>query len=262
MPSKNHYDVLEVAPTAPPDEIKRAFRAQIALYHPDKVQHLGKEFQEMAAGRAAALTEAYRVLSNVTQRADYDRALAAAPHSAASPASVSTPPSPSPSSPPEPEASRASPFIRERAGADQILRKAALEKIRRALALAATDYDETPVRGFDIALAPKPKMFGGGKRPRVLGRFVEPVDAAAVADSWSMALKGLPSPKEETCVFLLGSTVAAARVLADAIAEQRRKYPTAKLTIIPMDVRTWDAHVPVDAPVVCKDLLKCLRGGN
>ena len=56
--SKNHYEVLEVAPTAPADEIKRAFRAQIALYHPDKVHHLGKEFQEMAAGRATALTEA------------------------------------------------------------------------------------------------------------------------------------------------------------------------------------------------------------
>ena len=262
MPSKSHYDVLEVARTAPPDEIKRAFRAQIALYHPDKVQHLGKEFQEMAAGRAAALTEAYRVLSNEAQRADYDRALAAAPHSAASPDSPSTAPSPSPSSPPEAEPVRASPFIRERAGADQILRKATLDKIRRALALAASDYDETQVRGFDIALTPKPKMFGGGKRPRVLGRFVEPVGAASVAESWSLALKGIPSSKDEICVFLLGSTMAPPRELADAIAEQRRRHPTAKLTIIPMDVRTWDAHVPVDAPAICRDLLKCLRGGN
>ena len=31
------------------DEIKRAFRQQIARYHPDKVQHLGKEFQALAA---------------------------------------------------------------------------------------------------------------------------------------------------------------------------------------------------------------------
>jgi curved DNA-binding protein CbpA len=258
VPPKNHYDVLEVAPTAPPDEIKRAFRTQIALYHPDKVQHLGKEFQEMAAGRAAALTEAYRVLSNEAQRADYDRTLAA-PHAAPPPPGSSTAPSPSPSSPPAAEPERASPFTRERAGADQILRKATLDKIRRALALAARDYDETTVRGFDIALAPKPKMFGV-KRTRVLGRFVDPVDAAAVADSWSLALRSMP--KDEACVFLIGSTVAPARELADAIAEQRRKHPTAKLTIIPMDVRTWDAYVPVDAPAICKDLLKCLKGGN
>ena len=79
--TKSHYDVLDVAPTAPPDEIKRAFRAQIARYHPDKVQHLGKEFQEMAAGRAAELTEAYRVLSNEAQRAEYDRVRSLAPSS-------------------------------------------------------------------------------------------------------------------------------------------------------------------------------------
>ena len=35
---------------APADEIKKAFRREIARYHPDKVQHLGQEFQEMAVG--------------------------------------------------------------------------------------------------------------------------------------------------------------------------------------------------------------------
>jgi hypothetical protein len=105
-------------------------------------------------------------------------------------------------------------------------------------------------------------MFGGGKRPRVLGRFVEPVDAAAVADSWSLAVKLISSPADEICVFLLGSSVAPARELGDAIAAQRRKHRTAKLTIIPIDVRTWDAHVPVDVPVVCKNLLTRLKGGN
>ena len=258
--SKSHYEVLEVAPTAPADEIKRAFRAQIALYHPDKVQHLGKEFQEMAAGRATALTEAYRVLSNESQRADYDRALAAAPHSVPPPDPSSSAPPPSPS--PQAEPQRANPFTKERAGADQILRKATLEKIRQALALTGALYDETQVRGFDIALAPKPKMFGGGKRPRILGRFVEPVDAAAVADSWSLAVKWISTPADEICVFLLGSSVAPPRELADAIAQQRRKHRTAKLIIIPIDLRSWDAHVPVDVPGVCKDLLTRLKSGN
>jgi curved DNA-binding protein CbpA len=261
--SKTHYDVLEVAPTAPADEIKRAFRAQIALYHPDKVHHLGKEFKEMAAGRAIALTEAYRVLSNESQRADYDRTLGAALHSvppAPPPAASSSAPSPSPS--PQAEPQRASRFTKERAGADQILRKATLEKIRQALALTGAGYDETQVPGFDIALAPKPKMFGGGKRPRILGRFVEPVDAAAVADSWSLAVKWIATPADEVCVFLLGSTVAPPRELADAIAEQRRKHRNAKLTVIPIDVRSWDAHVPVDVPEVCKNLLTRLKSGN
>ncbi len=71
---KDYYQLLEIAASASADEIKRAFRSQIAKYHPDKVHHLGKEFQDMAADRAAELTEAYRILSDAGRRAEYDRA--------------------------------------------------------------------------------------------------------------------------------------------------------------------------------------------
>jgi curved DNA-binding protein CbpA len=263
--SKNHYDVLEVVPTAPADEIKRAFRAQIARYHPDKVQHLGREFQEMAAGRAAELTEAYRVLSSESQRADYDRSLAAAPHSAppspaAAAAAANPSAAPSPAPPPQAEP-RARGFTSERTGRDQFVRRATFDKIRQALALAGTVYEETAVAGFDIGLVAKAKLFGP-KRPRLLGRFIEPVDGAAVAAAWSQAAKWAASANDEVCVLLLGSTVAPARELAEAIAVQRRRNPDAKLTIIPIDVRTWDAHIPLDAPGVCKDLLTRLKSGN
>ena len=53
--------------------MKRAFRLQIARYHPDKVQHLGQEFQAMAAERAAELTEAYRVRTDDGRRAEQRR---------------------------------------------------------------------------------------------------------------------------------------------------------------------------------------------
>jgi curved DNA-binding protein CbpA len=262
--TKSHYDVLEVAPTAPADEIKRAFREQIARYHPDKVQHLGKEFQEMAAGRAAELTEAYRVLSNEAQRAEYDRGLAvsgpAAPPAATQNSAIATEPPP-----PAPKAETPGPspaYAKERASRDQFVRRATVERIRQAFGLVGGDYHEENVRGFDIAFVPKPKLFGGGKRPRLFGRFIEPVDGAAVADAWSMAVKGMSSINDEVCVLLVGSSVAPARELADAIAEQRRKNRNAKVTLIPVDVRTWDAHMPVDAPVVCKDLLTRLKAGN
>ena len=263
--TKNHYDVLEIAPTAPADEIKRAFRAQIARYHPDKLQHLGKEFQDMAAGRAAELTEAYRVLSNDAQRAEYDRVLSVAPPSPPPPPAAYQSPSTASAPPPSPEAEAPRPstaYTKERASRDQFVRKATVEKIRQALALLGSDYTETQVRGFDVALVPKPKLFGGGKRPRLLGRFIEPVDATAVADAWSMAAKWISSPNDEICVLLLGSPVAPPRELAEAIAEQRSKNRTAKLTIIPIDVRNWDAHIPVDAPGVCRDLLARLKAGK
>src|ERR1043166_10342065 len=90
--------MLSLPPDAPSDEIKKAFRREIARYHPDKVQHLGKEFQDMAAGIAADLTEAYRILMDPALRAAYDGELkgsggAAAPPPAA-PARTAPPPRP------------------------------------------------------------------------------------------------------------------------------------------------------------------------
>ena len=70
-----YYDTLGIAPTASADEIKRAFRREIARYHPDKVQHLGQEFQEIAADKAAGLTQAYKTLSDASARVDYDAQL-------------------------------------------------------------------------------------------------------------------------------------------------------------------------------------------
>ena len=91
MAYKTHYEQLELQPSASADEIKKSFRALIARYHPDKVQHLGKEFQEMAAGRAADLTEAYRILSDPGRRAEYDRTLDAEPPTQPAPAPAPTP---------------------------------------------------------------------------------------------------------------------------------------------------------------------------
>ena len=72
---KNYYELLEISRDAPADEVKKSFRAQIAKYHPDKVQHLGPEFQEMASGIAADLTEAYRILMDPALRAKYNEDL-------------------------------------------------------------------------------------------------------------------------------------------------------------------------------------------
>jgi hypothetical protein len=263
--TKSHYELLQVAPTASADEIKRAFRLQIARYHPDKVEHLGKEFRDMAADRATDLTEAYRVLSDDAERAKYDRMLgggAASPPSQPA-AAAGTPPT-GPESPTPPQAGTPRPrttYTKERASRDHLVRKVTVQRIRKALALAGTDYNETPIRGFDIALVPKPKMFGA-ELPRLLARFIEPVDAAAVADAWSLAMKAVPSVKDTVCVLLLGSSLAPQRELAQAIAEQRRANRAARVTLIPIDVRTWDAHMPLDAPVVCRDLLTRLKAGN
>jgi hypothetical protein len=63
------------------------------------------------------------------------------------------------------------------------------------------------------------------------------------------------------CVFLVGDGLAPASELGKAIAEQRRTSRTAKVTLIPMDGGTWDAHMPTDAPAIAKSVLARLKGG-
>jgi curved DNA-binding protein CbpA len=266
---KSYYDLLELPPTSSPEEVKKAFRSQIARYHPDKVQHLGKEFQAMAAERAAELTEAYRILSDPGRRAEYDRTLGAAP---AAPASA-PPPAPH-AEPPVPATSQSSAgggashqaesqaggaFTQERATRDEWFLKATVARFRQALELVGGDYDAAQVRGFEIACVPKSKMFGK-KGPRLLGRFVSRIDGPAVADAWAQAGKW-NAASDEICVFLMGTSLAPARELAGAIAEQRKKSRS-KVTLIPVDARDWNAHMPTDAPTVAKTLLARLRSGT
>jgi len=266
---KNYYQLLEIASTAPADEVKRAFRLQIARYHPDKVQHLGKEFQAMAADRAAELTEAYRILSDEGRRAEYDRTFAEtgahAPPTppAAGPAAADGAPPP-PSAPPtkEPEPQTGPQFRQERASRDEFVRKATVGRVRQALQAVDAGYDETELSGFDMACVPKSKLFGRSKNPRLLGRFVSRLDREAIAEAWTDAAKWGNTKKEEVCVLLMGTSLAPAGELAGEIADQRRKSRGARLTLIPVDARVWEAHMPLDAPPIAKSLLTKLKRGG
>jgi uncharacterized membrane protein YkvA (DUF1232 family) len=56
------YKILGIERGAPKDEIKTAYKRLAARYHPDKVQHLGKEFQELANKKFVAIQKAYDML--------------------------------------------------------------------------------------------------------------------------------------------------------------------------------------------------------
>jgi curved DNA-binding protein CbpA len=273
---KNYYELLEIPPQASTEEVKRSFRAQIARYHPDKVQHLGKEFQSLAADRAAELTEAYRILSDSGRRAEYDRAFAEA-GATISPVASSEPvtaehqgtadarhePASTPPSPPLQDVPlRGSQFKAERASSDEFVRKATLSRLRQALEAVGGGYEESQLRGFDLALMPKKKLFGSNTNPKLLARFVAALDREAVAAAWLQALKWGDTKKDEVCVLLLGTALAPAGELAGEIADQRRKSRGARLTLIPVDARVWNAHMPLDAPAVAKTLLARLKSGT
>jgi DnaJ-domain-containing protein 1 len=56
------YTLLEVSPHASPEEIKAAYRRAVSRYHPDKVAHLGEEFQDLAHRKFLAIQRAYERL--------------------------------------------------------------------------------------------------------------------------------------------------------------------------------------------------------
>lgn len=56
------YTLLDVSPQASPEEIKAAYKRAVARYHPDKVAHLGREFQELAHRKLLAIQQAYETL--------------------------------------------------------------------------------------------------------------------------------------------------------------------------------------------------------
>jgi hypothetical protein len=251
--------MLDVAPSAPAEEIKRAFRREIAKYHPDKVQHLGREFQEIAAVKAAELTQAYKTLSDESLRADYDAQLKAGETgSGASPS-----PPPPPPSPPEPEPAPPS-GSSHRVGTSDVMRKAAVQRFRHAVSQEFGQCEETPIPGFDLMCAPaKSGFLSRIVPPRLLARVVEEVDAVAVQESWALAMRLRKEDQRDACLFIMGPSVAPPGELGRAINEQRRKPmpPGLKLVVVPVNTRTWSAHIPTDAPAQVRAFLTRLASG-
>ncbi|MBS3806840.1 MAG: TerB family tellurite resistance protein [Bacteroidales bacterium] len=53
------YRILEVEPSATDQEVKKAYRKMANKYHPDKVSHLGEDFQKAANQKFQKVNEAY-----------------------------------------------------------------------------------------------------------------------------------------------------------------------------------------------------------
>ena len=267
---QNFYQLLNIEPTATRDEVKRAFRNEIARYHPDKVQHLAKEFQDMAASRAAALTEAYRTLMDAELRADYDRVHvrpvevqpAVMPSTPRQAPTSAVPPHRTDASPPRSESAGRNSmppprFASELKDRDSFVRIATLDRCRAAIAAELGTIDELPARGFDLDFEVKTKkLFSRNDGHRYAVKIVEIVDKLAVQDAWNAAVK-LSVP---ICVFLMGGRLAPAKELAAAITDARKRtQPGAAISIIPVDLRDWTGHIPADAPSPCRNVLRRLR---
>ena len=261
---KTHYELLGVDPAAPLDDIKHAFRREIARYHPDKVQHLGPEFQEIAASRAAELTAAYRVLLDPEARKEYDVGLARPrpappPAAGASPAPAAGQPA---YAPPDRGATPVPESVRQaRATISEFVKRATLARLRDAVGTAVEDASPVSAAGFDAGYAMKSKggLFKKAEPPvRLVARLVPQVDSAALRESWPMALKAA-EPGSTLCVLLIGSGVASAGELSSAVTELRRKTRKAGPVFVPVDFRDWDALFPPDTPALVRSVVQRLK---
>ncbi len=261
---KTYYELLEVPPDAPTARIRQAFRQMIARCHPDKVQHLGAEFQELAQVKSAELTTAYKTLIDPARRAEYDQTLWGEGGPVSRPVDR---PSPAPSSSPffggpdaDSERSDAS-FQAVRSGRDALLRRAALAHVDRLFGQAFTASERVAAPGFDLSCLCRPRLFERSRsRPWLLAKFVSRLDGRTVREVWAHAVRANAAQKANVSVFVLAGEVAPQTELAEAIASNRQLADSGRrITIIPIDVRDWRAFVPGDADPAVRSLAARLR---
>lgn len=58
-PEKRYMSIFGLQENVSEDEIKKRYRELMSQYHPDKVQHLGREFQQMAEEKTREIQKAY-----------------------------------------------------------------------------------------------------------------------------------------------------------------------------------------------------------
>ena len=268
---KTHYELLGLDPSAGADAIKKAFRREIARYHPDKVIHLGAEFQEMAATRAAELTVAYKTLTDPALREEYDASIGAggalAPVTAAAharpAAEASTPPPPPP---PEPERKTPLPptgskgrFAAERADRDLILKRAVATRVLAVVESLYGKVDTPTVRGFDVAMVPlaKPRFLGTAP-PRVLIKLVDLADGQAITEAFAAASRSrLHLGKSPVIVLLFSRKIAGQAEItkANEMNARQRKAPGApdEVAVVVVDIADWSCRLPPNcSPAVHK----------
>ena len=264
-----YYELLGISSTASADEIKSAFRREIARYHPDKLQHLGDEFQGIAAIRSAELTEAYKTLTDGTKRADYDARFRSEEerHAAASMTGVhADTAAPSPQWPAGDRVSDSpspleSPTAVVRTGVSHLVKKAAMMRLRAALHAEFGSCEEAAVPGFDIVCAPAKGRFWRALPPRLYVRFVRYVDSGAVTEACELAGRVGLRDGREICVFLVAPHVAPEAALTAVMTRETRKSRTAgvTLTCVPINTRSWAAQVPNGAPAAVRSLIARLK---
>jgi len=151
-------------------------------------------------------------------------------------------------------------FHQDRVGANDLVQRATVMRFRTALTSEFGSWTDFPLHGFQVTCIPKAAFWTLKLPPRVVGRFVPQVDGPALSETWDLASRIQKDSQRDTClVFLMGPAIAPAGELAAALKEAMRQPTRTKLVMVPVNTRTWSAHVPNDAPPLVKSLLARLK---
>jgi len=69
MAKRCYYEILEVERTASEADVKKAYRRMAMKFHPDKVHHLGPEYQKDAQEKFRKINEAYEEIRKARRMA-------------------------------------------------------------------------------------------------------------------------------------------------------------------------------------------------
>ncbi len=248
----NHFELLGVEPSASLDEIKQGYRQQMARYHPDKLQHLGQEFVDLAVRRATDLSEAYDVACRQLEHPEQQ----SADRGANAPVDRVVPGDAEGGAPPGGST--------DPAFEDGFLRSAAISVFAEAVEGVLGEVEIRRVAGFDPAFASEPRrgFFKSSVPPfLLLARLVPTVDASAVEAAWRAAARLPGDPERIRSLFVMGQHLGPASELADAISAERRRpiRSGAGILLVPVNLRTWESLVPADAPDAIKAIIERLR---
>lgn len=247
--------LLGIALPASPDEVKRAYRRQISRYHPDKVQHLGEEFQVLAAEKSAQLTHIYQSLLE-SGGSDESVELASGGSDAGTPTAGAQTTSAADSPSPRP-VNRVSTWQAVAVGCPSLILGAAVDRVTQSVRWTLPRAEEISVAGFTLACRTRQDWRGLFKR-----RPSEAVLLRAPSDAG-------PAPRQRIRDLLPG--VDGAIVMFDLVLNPLGAWqhepigrtpparPESDVFRVTVDAMTWKARVPPHAPEIAHLILERLR---
>jgi len=249
--------LLGITLPASTEGIKKAYRRQIARYHPDKVHHLGEEFQLLAAEKSAQLTDIYHQL---LESGGCDPSVDATPVVSDEPPSVASAPVTGAGAAPN-RAARMSSWQAVAHGCPSLILGAATDRMIQSVRSTLPGADELMVAGFSLACRTRVDWRGRllMRRSPTYGVLLRtPADAPANGRRAPRLREVLPGVDGAIVLFdlIVDPRVNDRRDVSDPPTPTRAEPHVFTVSV---DAMTWKARVPDEAPEMAHQILARVR---